>query len=271
MQIVFRRGTDDHLGALTGRGKGRGPLVDGQLPPALGTFDSDLAHGPQNGALFLVRCQLVQAGLAGQFDVDGKPVRQQSDALHQQRIGSGNGLGMDVAVEMVLLPQDAQRLDHQFHGAVGGAQHRTGQKQPLDVVAAVKTDGQVGQFPGREGGPGTVVGTPIDTVAAIVGAGVGVQHLEQRDAAPVGGKGMADAGGRAAAQTAVPPRTVHTAGGAGYVVFGTVGQDFQFFTQVHGIFLLKKGIKNTARRIGLSCKPCRGQHFSVNGIQKSRL
>ena len=72
---------------------------------------------------------------------------------------------------------------------------------------------------------------------------------------------MADAGGRAAAQTAVPPRTVHTAGGAGYVVFGTVGQDFQFFTQVHGIFLLKKGIKNTARRIGLSCKPCRGQHF----------
>ena len=84
---------------------------------------------------------------------------------------------MDVPVETVFLPQQAQRLDHPLHGGVRAAHHRTGQKQPLDIVAAIKPDGQLGQFPGREGGAGTVIAAAVDTVAAIIDADIGIQHF----------------------------------------------------------------------------------------------
>ena len=138
---------------------------------------------------------------------------------------------MDVAVEAELFPQNAQCFDHQLHRAVRRAQHRAGQEQPLDVVAAVEANGQRGKS-----GPRAVVGAAVDAVAAIVGAGVGIQHFQQRNAAAVRGKGMADARLCAAAQAAVLSGTLHAAGGAGHIIFGAVGQNFQLFRKIHRCF-----------------------------------
>ena len=143
---------------------------------------------------------------------------------------------MDVPVKMVFLPQNAQRFDHQFHGAVRAAQYGAGQKQTFDVVAAVEADGQIGQLSGSKGGAGPIIGTAIDAVAAIVGTGVGIKHFEQRYTATILCKSVADACSGTTAQAAMLAGAVHTAGGTGDIIFGAIGQDFQFLTQVHKKF-----------------------------------
>ena len=150
---------------------------------------------------------------------------------------------MDIPVEAVLLPQDAQRLDHQLHRAVGRTQHRARQKQALDIVAAVKADRQLCQLPRGKGSPRPVIGAAVDAVAAVIAADIRVQHLQKRHAAPIRRKGMADARRCAAAQTAVPSRASHAAGGAGHIIFGAVCQYLKLFRKVHSARLLKKGYK----------------------------
>ena len=97
--------------------------------------------------------------------------------MDQRRVRPGNGLGVDVAPEVVFIPQQLQGLDHQLGGMVGADEHRAGQKQSFDVVAPVELDGQLRQLPGGEGGPGQVVGAAVHAVGAVVGAYVGEQHL----------------------------------------------------------------------------------------------
>ena len=177
MVVCLRRGADDHLGTLPRRCKGLRLFVAYHLALALGAACRDLPHGTQNGGALFVRGQPGETCLAGQLDIDGQPVRQQAQPLHQLRVCARNGLGMDVPVETVFLPQQAQCLNHALHGGVRAAHHRAGQKQPLDVVAAVKANGQFGQFTGREGGAGTVIAAAVDAVAAIVDADVGIQHF----------------------------------------------------------------------------------------------
>ena len=236
MAIRLRRRTNDHLGALPSRCKSRRVPVYRQLPLALGALHSDLPHGAQDRRFLFIRGQLVQADLAGQLDIDREAVRQQPDALHQQRVRTGDGLGVDVAVEAELFPQNAQCFNHQLHRAVRRVQHRAGQEQPLDVVAAVEANGQLRQFPRGKSSPRAVVGAAVDAVAAIVGADVGIQHFQQRNAAAVRGKGMADARLCAAAQAAVLSGTLHAAGGAGHIIFGAVSQNFQLFRKIHRCF-----------------------------------
>ena len=119
MPVSFRRSANDHLGALPGRGKGLRAPVEHHLFFALGALHRDLTHGAQDGGLFLVWGQRRQARLAGQLDIDREAVCQPPDLLHQQRVRAGDRLGVDVAVEVVFLPQDVQCLDHQLHRAVG--------------------------------------------------------------------------------------------------------------------------------------------------------
>ena len=97
--------------------------------------------------------------------------------MDQRRVRPGNGLGVDVAPEVIFVPQQLQCFNHQFSGVVGTDEHRAGQKQTLDVVAPVELDGQLRQLPGGEGGPGQVVGAAVHAVGAVVGAYVGEQHL----------------------------------------------------------------------------------------------
>ena len=111
------------------------------------------AMGRRMACFALVRGQRLQALLGGQLDVNAEPVGQQPQPLHQLRRRAGDGLGVDIPVEAVLLPQDPQALDHPLGGVVRAAQHAGGEEQPLDIVAAVEADGQLRQLLGREGGP----------------------------------------------------------------------------------------------------------------------
>ena len=66
----------------------------------------------------------------------------------------GNGLGVDIAAEAVILAEQAQCLDHPLGGIIRVPQHGGGEKEPLNIVAAVELDGEFGQLPGSEGSPG---------------------------------------------------------------------------------------------------------------------
>ena len=116
--------------------------------------------GRRMAVFFLVRGQLpFRLASLGSSILTERRSASRPMLLHQQRVRAGDGLGVDVAVEVVFLPQDAQCLDHQLHRAVGRAQHRAGQEQPLNIVAAVKPDGQIGQFPRGKSRPRAVVGS----------------------------------------------------------------------------------------------------------------
>ena len=179
MQVIFRRSTDNHLGALSCRRKSRGMAIHRHFLFALHILHGNLLHRPQNGGFLFVRRQPIQADLARQLDIDRQSVRQKSQLLHQQGVGPRYRLGMDIAVKTVLMAQNTQRLDHQFHGVVGGFDYRAGQKQPLNIIALIKTNSQVSQFPGGKGRPRTIVAATVDAVAAIVAACVRVQYLQK--------------------------------------------------------------------------------------------
>ena len=186
MVVRLRRSAYDHLGALPGGGKLGRVAVKGKFLPAGGAGHCDLLHGTEDGMLPLVRGQQVQAALAGQFHVHAQTVGQIPQLLQKFRACARDGLGVDVAPKAVFAPQQPKHRQHSLGGVVRGAQHRAGQKQPLDVVAAVEFHGQLCQLPGRKGGAGNIVGAAVDAVAAVEGAAVGHQYLEQADAG--GGK-----------------------------------------------------------------------------------
>jgi len=100
---------------------------------------------------------------------------------------------MDVAAEVVLLAQCAGDAHHLFHGVVGAADDAGGEKQALDIVAAIEVDGELHHFIHREARPRHIAGGAVDAIEAVVVAGVGEQDLQQRDAAAVRRIGMTDA------------------------------------------------------------------------------
>ena len=235
MPVRVPGSADDELGALARRGKDRGVLILHQLRLALGGPVPDEGHRPQDGLLVFIRGQGLQPLLGGKLNIDAEPVRQQAQLLHQLRGRAGDGFGVDISVEPVFLPQQAQTLDHLFGGVVGAAQDAGGQEQALDIIAPVEPDGQLRQLPGGEGRPAGIVGPAVDAVFAVVDATVGHQHLQQGDAAPVGREAVAAAcqGGAGVADHARPGAPANAAGGAGRVIFGRIGQDGQLIQQFH--------------------------------------
>ena len=178
--------------------------------------------------------QKLEALFAGQLDVDAEAVGEVAHLLDELGACAGDGLGMDVAAEVIFVPQQPQNGEHPFGGVVGGPQHGAGEEKSLDVVAAVELDGQFCQLPGRKSGPGNIVGLPIDAVAAVEGAAVAHQDLQQADAAAISGKGVAAARRIAAADGAALRRMGRAAGCAGYVIFCAVGQNGELVHQ--GLF-----------------------------------
>ena len=213
-----------------------GAPVPGQGLAGLPNVVPDLPHGAQDGPLFLVRGQQAQALLRGELDVDAEPVGQQAQPVGEEGVGPGDGLGVNVPGKAVLLPEDAQGLDHPLGGVVRVPEDGRGEEEPLDIVAPVKADGEVGQLSGGEGGPGHVTGAAVDAVGAVVPACVGHQDLQQGNAPAVGGKGVAAPRHHGGPQLARPPHPGQAAGGAGGVVLGRVGEDGQLVQELHGPF-----------------------------------
>ena len=177
MVVRFGGGPHDHLGALPGGSKPGRFAGNSHFLPAGGTGNGDLLHGPENGVPPLVRGQQGKALLAGQLNVDRKAVGQIAQLFQQLGAGARDGFGMDVAPEVILPPQQPQDGEHPLGGVVRADEDGAGEKQPLNVVAAVKLHGQLGKLPGGERRPGQIVGLAVDAVAAIERAAVGHQHL----------------------------------------------------------------------------------------------
>ena len=236
MAVAFRRRSNNHLGALPCRCKRRGVAVQHQLLFALRTLYSDLAHRLQNRLLLFIGSQQGKAGFAGQFNIDRKSVRQKSDTPHQFRVRAGDGFGVDIAVEMIFLPQNAQRLDHAFHRIIRRTDDRTGKEKPFNVITLIKADCQFCKLPRGKGRTGYIVGAAVDTITAIITAGVGIQHFQQRNTPPIRRKAVADARRHAAPQLAVYPGAVHTAGSTCHIILGAIRQNRKFIFQLHGSF-----------------------------------
>ena len=233
LPVALRGGPHNHLGGLARRGEPGGVAVQLELPPGGGDAIPNLSHRDKNVLLLFVRGQEGQAFGAGKLDIYAHPVGQQAQPVGEPGVRPGDGLGVDVSPEAVLLPKQAQGLDHPLGGVVRVPEDGGGEKQPLDIVAPVEAHGELAQLPGGEGRPGHVVGPAVHTVGAVVGAYIGHQHLQQGDAPAVGGKGVAAAGKGGAAHRPRPSGPVQAAGGAGGVILGRVRQNFQFVHQLH--------------------------------------
>ena len=170
-----------------------------------------------------------------QLDIHTEPIGQKAQLTDKLGVCAGNGLGVDIAVEAVLLPQKAQSLDHALGGIVRIAQDAAGEEQPLDIIAAVELDGQLRQLSGREGGAAGVVTAAVDAVFAVIHAAVGHEHLQQGDAAAVSGKAVAAAGHRGGciADLAGLKAAADAAGSTGGIIFGGVRENGQLFQKIH--------------------------------------
>ena len=124
--VRLRGRPNDHLGRLSRWSEAGGVAVPDQLLEGGGDVIPDLAHRGQNILLGLVRAQQGQAALRRQFDVDAQPVAQGAQPPGEGRVRPGDGLGVNVAPETVLLPEQTQHGDHPFRGVVRIAQHRRG-------------------------------------------------------------------------------------------------------------------------------------------------
>ena len=75
---------------------------------------------------------------------------------------------MDVSVKAIFLPQDPERLDHALAGIVGALDDAGAEKQPLDVIAPVKLDREIGQLARGKRRAGRVVGAAVHAVFAVI-------------------------------------------------------------------------------------------------------
>ena len=157
LKIGVRRRADNHLGALAGRDKGGGMPVNRQLLFILADPVPDPGHRPQDGVLALVGGKLCKTAFAGHFDINAHPVAEHAELLHQLRRAARNGLGVDIAVEAVLPAQQLEHPAHLFHRVIRVLAHAGAQEQPLDIIPAVKLNGQRGKLFRRRAGPRHVV------------------------------------------------------------------------------------------------------------------
>ena len=115
-------------------------------------------------------------------------------SLSQQLTRStGNRLQVDVAIEVMHRSQIAHNGCEPLHRVVGRSHYPTRQEQSFDIVAAIELHRDLLEFRDGERGTRNVVRPSIDAVGTVVFAIVRQHHLQQRDAAAVVGKRMADA------------------------------------------------------------------------------
>ena len=94
-------------------------------------------------------------------------------------------------------------IKHIKIAGVWRADDRRAQEEPLDVVTAVEFEREIDEFPGCKGRTRNIVATAVDAVGAVVLASVAEQHLQKRDAPPVGRPRVANASTAAAPEPAL--------------------------------------------------------------------
>ena len=171
--------------ALLGQGNHgmRGLLL--ALLPGCRYMPSHIAHGGLNLHRIFLGCQLTQALLGRQLDIDAEPVGITARQLQQLRRGVWNRLEMDIAAKVVVFAQAACHFHQLLHGVVAGLNDAAGQKQSFYAVAAIEVQRQLHHLVCREARALHVRAFAVDAIAAVVDAEVGQQYLEQRDTASV--------------------------------------------------------------------------------------
>src|SRR5690606_38057425 len=132
---------------------------------------------------------------------------------------AGNGLDMDIAIEVVLGTQGPGHAYQLFHGRIGIPEDAGAEKQAFDEIAPVEVQGERDHFLYGKAGALDVVAAPAHTIGAVVDADVGKQDLEQRNAAAVFGIAVTDAVAIGVADALVLVCPFTAAGGAGRIVF----------------------------------------------------
>ena len=148
----------------------------------------------------------------------------------QLRIGIRNGFKVDVATKMVIFAQGARHLDQTLHGVVRASYDARAQEQTIYIVAPIKIQRQIHHFRRPETRAWHVAGAPVHAIQAVILAKIGQQYLEQRHAAPVRRKAMANTGTGTGTQARTPtgiPFGRGTAGARG-IVLCRIGQNFEF-------------------------------------------
>jgi len=130
---------------------------------------------------------------------------------------------MYVPPETIGLPDERQDLDHQLAGIVRVTHNGGTEEKSLDIVAPVKLDHELRQLMGLERRAADIIGFPVDAIAAIISAGIAEEHLQESNAAAIGGKAVANAERGGIADRAWGAGAIYAAGRASYVVFCGIG------------------------------------------------
>ena len=234
LAVVCGGGSDDHLGGLAGGGESW--CFAGTLAVLVGLVltGGDLGHGGLDDGGPFLGGELDEVSLGGEFDIGGEAVGEEAGLIDEQLRRAGDGLEVDVTAELVDLAKLARDGDELLHGVVGRLDDAGGEEEAFDVVALVEVEGEVDDFFGGEAGALDVGRDAVDAEDAIVGADVGEEDFEERDAASVGGIGVADAHAVGVADALPVAAALGAAAGAGGVVLGGVGENFEFLLGVHG-------------------------------------
>lgn len=159
-----------------------------------GDFDADVLHGFAGASDVFFGGKMVEGFLLGELDVDGDAVGV-FPGFRDEVVGClGDGFEMDVAAEVVDFAEGFGDLDDLLHGEVSAADDAGAEEEPFDVVPFVEIEGESDDFFGGEASTADVAGATVDAVVAVVEADVGEEDFQERDAAAIGGVGVADAG-----------------------------------------------------------------------------
>src|SRR5688572_22991049 len=97
--------------------------------------------------------------------------------VDQFGIGVRDRLEVDIAAELMLLPEDASDRDELLHRIVRAFDDARGEKQALDIIAAIEGEGELHDFLRREARATDVRALPIDAIVAVEDAAVRQQDL----------------------------------------------------------------------------------------------
>ena len=140
---------------------------------------------------------------------------------------------MNVTAKAIFLAKDAQTFDNALRRVIGTLQNPARKKQALDVIAPVKLHSKVGQFARPKRSARNIVGAAARAISAIEDAYVGEQHLQKRDAAPIGRKAMAYARRCRVPKGAHARIAIDAARCAGDIVFRSIGEQCELCRCIH--------------------------------------
>ena len=143
---------------------------------------------------------------------------------------------MNISLETVQSPQFVHRLTNQFHGIVRALEDSRAQKQPFNIIAPVKLNGQLADLIGRKAGPGNIIGSAVDTIFTVINTFIGKENFQQGNTPSVRPKAVADPCFQSVSDSGPVPLSSHSAGGAGNIIFRRVREDLQLFHKGHFIF-----------------------------------